>query len=193
VSGRAFIPRFRNVVDKDPRFIRGYGIDANMQGMAFGESPQAFFGWVAAMGEMLPRADNRVVLDPTVKDAWGLPVARVDCTAGENDRAMIVDMKEQIAALSAALGFEPLDPAEPVKVSVPGGSIHEVGAARMGNDRKTSYLDPHNQAWEVHNLYVVDGSAFPTIAWQNSTLTMMALALRAARHIVAEGRRQNIR
>jgi choline dehydrogenase-like flavoprotein len=189
VGGRAYIPRFRNIGKSDASFIRGYGIDANVQGMAFGVPNNAPFFALVAMGEMLSRPDNRVTLDPDVTDAWGLPVARIDCSLSDNDRAMVSDMKAQVDEVVAALGFTETTT---TKTLDPGSSIHEVGTARMGADRKQSYLDPNSRAWEVKNLYVVDGSAFPTIAWQNSTHTMMALALRAARHIVAEGRRHNL-
>ena len=174
------------MTDRDRRFLRGYGIDSNLQGMAFGEKGPPYV-WIAAMGEMLPRPDNRVVLDEQVKDVWGLPAARVDCTIGDNDRAMLVDMRAEIARVADAIGMEYGDESDPVKTFRPGASIHELGTARMGADRRTSYLDPHNRAWEVEHLYVVDGAAFATSAWQNPTLTMMALAVRAARHIIARG------
>jgi choline dehydrogenase-like flavoprotein len=67
--------------------------------------------------------------------------------------------------------------------------VHELGGARMGVDPRTSVLSPFNQCWDARNLFVVDGSAFPTAGWQNPTLTMMALAVRAAGFMVDAARR----
>ena len=59
------------------------------------------------------------------------------------------------------------------------GQAHEVGAARMGTDPKTSVLTPYLQTHDISNLFVMDGSSFPSSAWQNPTLTIMALAVRS--------------
>ena len=59
------------------------------------------------------------------------------------------------------------------------GHAHEVGTARMGTDPKTSVLTPFQQTHDVGNLFVMDGSSFPSGGWQNPTLTMMALAVRS--------------
>ncbi|MBK7601956.1 MAG: hypothetical protein IPJ07_26910 [Acidobacteria bacterium] len=65
--------------------------------------------------------------------------------------------------------------------SAPGHSIHEVGTARMGNDPRTSVLNKWNQAHDVKNLFVVDGSCFVSSACVNPTLTILALSMRAKR------------
>jgi choline dehydrogenase-like flavoprotein len=70
-----------------------------------------------------------------------------------------------------------------------GFASHEVGTCRMGADPATSVLTPFNQAHEVANLFVVDGSAFVTFPEKNPTLTIMALAVRASRHIAERRRR----
>jgi len=63
--------------------------------------------------------------------------------------------------------------------------IHEMGTARMGNDPKTSVLNKFNQAHDAKNLFVVDGSSFVTSGGYGPTLTIAALAARAAGYIVA--------
>jgi choline dehydrogenase-like flavoprotein len=141
---------------------------------------------------MLPHADNRVPLDRDVKDAWGLPAARITCVRGENEAAMAEDQRHVIQALVDATGFELGEMSRGLAPQAPGASIHEVGTARMGADPKTSYLNRFNQSWEVPNLFVVDGACFSTSGWQNPTLTMMAIALRAARHIAEELKRRNL-
>ncbi len=69
-------------------------------------------------------------------------------------------------------------------LAAPGSSIHEIGTARMGDDPSSSVLNPHNQCWDVKNLFVTDGSCFPSGGFQNPTLTMMALTVRACDYIV---------
>ena len=66
---------------------------------------------------------------------------------------------------------------------VPGYSIHEMGTARMGSDPKQSVLNQFQQSHDVKNLFVMDAAGFPSGGCQNPTLTIMALAVRAAGHI----------
>ena len=63
------------------------------------------------------------------------------------------------------------------------GQAHELGAARMGNDPKTSVLTPFLQTHDIKNLFVMDGSSFCSVGWQNPTLTIMALAVRATEYM----------
>lgn len=70
-----------------------------------------------------------------------------------------------------------------------GFASHETGTCRMGTDRKTSVLDAYGRSHDVPNLFVVDGSAFPSFPEKNPTLTIMALSMRAGRHIVEARRR----
>ena len=145
---------------------------------------------LSGFGEMLPRWENRVYIDPEVTDAWGIPVIRVECELGDNEKAMVKDIVEQ--------GQEMLEAAGATDISVrttpapPGFGIHEVGTARMGNDPKTSVLNKWNQAHETKNLFVMDGSCFVSIACQNPTLTMMALTVRACDYLIDEHKRGNL-
>jgi choline dehydrogenase-like flavoprotein len=66
----------------------------------------------------------------------------------------------------------------------PGAAIHETGGARMGDDPKTSVVNPYCQCWDVPNLYVTDGACYPSVGYQNHTLTIMALTVRACEHIL---------
>jgi choline dehydrogenase-like flavoprotein len=72
------------------------------------------------------------------------------------------------------------------------GQAHEVGAARMGTDPKTSVLTPFLQAHDVDNLFVMDGSSFPSSAWQNPTLTIMALAVRSTDFLLEQLRTKSL-
>jgi choline dehydrogenase-like flavoprotein len=66
----------------------------------------------------------------------------------------------------------------------PGRTIHEMGTARMGKDRKTSVLNKWNQSWDVPNLFITDGSCMASSACQNPSITYMALTARAVDHAV---------
>jgi choline dehydrogenase-like flavoprotein len=63
------------------------------------------------------------------------------------------------------------------------GQAHELGAARMGTDPKQSVLNPFLQTHDIRNLFVMDGSSFPSSGWQNPTLTIMALAVRSTDYL----------
>jgi choline dehydrogenase-like flavoprotein len=171
----AYIPQFRNVGTKEASFARGYGV----QVFTFGDSCH-----FVPFGEMVPRPENRVTLSPTTKDRWGIPVAHIECKHSDNELKMSADAVASCQEMMTEAGFT----VEKVNdtLSTPGMAIHEVGTARMGTDPKTSVLNPFNQSWDVPNLYVTDGSCFPSQGPQNPTLTMMALTVRACAHLVGE-------
>ncbi|HSF25245.1 MAG TPA: GMC family oxidoreductase [Blastocatellia bacterium] len=210
-DGRAngiYIPKFRNVHDRHPNFIRGYGMQGGVQrGMlpttlksipGFGSEykkrvretgdPAPF--WLGAWGEMLPRKENRVTINKEVKDAWGIPAAHIDCSHGDNEKAMARDMLETLNEMAHEAKFQ-VNFGSPFLAS-PGLCIHEVGTARMGNDRKTSVLNKFNQSWDVKNLFVTDGACFVSIGCQNPTLTMMALTVRACEYVAEQHKKGNL-
>ena len=130
----------------------------------------------------LPQYDNRVEVDYEVTDAWGLPVARISLTPHENDLAMgrfLIDRNAEILEAAGATRVQRV-----YIDRITGNCSHQHGTARMGNDPDTSVLDRNCQAHEVDNLFVVDGSPFPTGTGINPTLTIMANAWRVAQHIL---------
>jgi len=151
---------------------------------------------VYAPGQGMPTETNRVDLDPNVRDAWGIRVARL------THRTHSVDMRcnyffrnRMIQILRAAGAVEELLPKpltdeeieEKTKNITRGGlDEHQVGGCRMGNDRMTSVLNKYCQAHEVDNLFVVDGSCFPTIAGFNPSLSIQANAFRVGDYIKRE-------
>jgi choline dehydrogenase-like flavoprotein len=143
-----------------------------------------------AFGEMLPRATNRVTIDPVRKDRWGIPSARINCEHSDNERAQAKDAMTECREMLTAAGFD-LEPGDP-KLGIPGLAIHECRTARMGSDAKTSALNAYNQSWDVKNLFVVDGACFVSQGAQNPMLTMMAIALRASERIVDLCRRYEL-
>jgi len=72
------------------------------------------------------------------------------------------------------------------------GAIHEMGAARMGNDPKTSVLNKWNQVWDAKNIFVTDGSFMVSSSCVNPSLSYMAFTARAANHAVEELKKGNI-
>jgi choline dehydrogenase-like flavoprotein len=137
---------------------------------------------VAMVLHDMPQHDNRVDLDDEVTDAWGLPVARITLSPHENDLAQGRFLVDRCGEILDAAGAREVDRVYAERVT--GNCSHQHGTARMGHNPQTSVLDATCRAHEVDNLYVVDGSPFPTATGANPTLTIMANAWRVAEHIV---------
>jgi choline dehydrogenase-like flavoprotein len=135
---------------------------------------------LVGFGEMLPRADNRVTLHATRKDRWGLPLVHIDCTHGENERRLANRANRDAVQMLLSAGFENVKPLG--ELQAPGHSVHEMGTARMGRDPATSVLNGHNQAHDVQNLFITDGSCMTSSGTVNPSLTYMALSARAANY-----------
>lgn len=138
------------------------------------------------MGEVLPRYENHVRLDPTVVDAWGIPVLHFETVYTDNEFNMARDGVATISGVCEDAGFEVLHRNE--TMFPPGYSIHELGTCRMGDDPKTSVLNKWNQSHDVKNLFVVDGSSFVTGGSQNPTMTIVALSMRASEYLAEQMR-----
>jgi choline dehydrogenase-like flavoprotein len=132
----------------------------------------AHWGQLATLGEVLPNPDNRVTLADEV-DERGVPVARITFALGDNDKA-IVD-----AERSAAV--QVLEAAGATRVLTSDGTHHVLGTCRMGDDPATSVVGPDCRTHDVPNLWVCDGSVFPTAGAVNPSLTIEAIATRTAR------------
>ena len=201
-----YIPRFRNI-GKDKRdYLRGFGYQGNasrsewpslVRDSSLGAElkhkatqPGPWRIGMGGFGEMLPHHDNRVTLDHSRKDKFGLPVLAFDAVLRDNEYRMRKDMANDAAEMLAAAGFRDVRSAD----SVPGVglAIHEMGAARMGRDPKTSVLNAWNQVHACKNVYVTDGACMVSSACQNPSLTYMALTARAANHAVEELKRMNL-
>lgn len=143
---------------------------------------------VAMVVHDMPQHDNRVDLDETVVDAWGLPVARISLKAHANDLAMGRFLIDRNAEILEAAGANYVDRVYIDRIT--GNCSHQHGTTRMGNDPGSSVLDRNCRAHEVTNLFVVDGGPFPTGTGANPTLTIMANAWRVADHI-ADSRGQH--
>jgi len=129
----------------------------------------------------LPQHESRVELDDKVKDAWGLPVARITNKIHENDLKMGRWVIDHNAEILDAAGAKKIYRVYPERIT--GNCSHQHGTTRMGNDPGSSVLNKWCQAHEVDNLFVVDGGPFPTGTGANPTLTIMANAWRVSEYI----------
>lgn len=154
-------------------------------GQASKDADRDLFNHSMKLGVMvqdLPVESNRVDLDPNVVDAWGLPVARITHTPHANDFAQA---KWQVAKNMEILEVAGASKIIPVNLEkITGNCCHEMGTARMGNDPSKSVVDKWCQTHDVPNLYIFDGSFFPTSTGVNPTLTIMANAWRCTERII---------
>ncbi|MBK6308781.1 MAG: GMC family oxidoreductase [Gemmatimonadetes bacterium] len=200
----SYIPRYRNLGGDKRPYLRGFGYEGGAGregwpravaelgvGGGFKERAAEPGRWTiggTAFGEMLPNHANRVTLDPEKQDKWGLPVLRIDCAIGENERLMRKDMAADMAEMLEACGVK--DVATFDDEYFPGMGIHEMGTARMGTSPKNSVLNRNNQVWDAPNVFVTDGSCMASTACQNPSLTYMALTARASAFAVEEMNRR---
>jgi choline dehydrogenase-like flavoprotein len=208
------IPNFQNIDKKTARndFIRGYVMNATG-----GQTEYPYFAsslpgygsewkkevksryvaqarvWIAG-AEMLARKENFVELDPEVKDHWGIPVLKIHFTHHDNDYKLIADFQEKAETLFRKAGGEII--ARPGRGSSSrhalGGSIHEVGTARMSANPKDGVLNSFCQTHDIPNLYVFGGNAFPSTGDKHPTLTMMALSARGCDHLIEQAKGKKI-
>ena len=201
-----YIPRYRNLGGEKRDYIRGFGyqggasrlgwtrlmleptIGADLKEQA--ATPGPWYIRMGGFGEILPNHGNRVTLDRTRKDKWGLPLLAFDAQLRENELKMRKDMANDAAEMLESAGFREVKTFD--RETAVGLGIHEMGTARMGKDPKTSVLNKWNQVHACKNVYVTDGSFMVSSACQNPSLTYMAFTARAVDHAVGELKRKNI-
>ena len=167
--------------------------DGPMWGSAFKQRMRPWFlNSLEAFGHTtsLPVSTNTVDLDPELKDAWGLPALRITFREHEHDMRLYKFFIDRGHELLLASGAKKVTD-NPVNDN-PGGAVHLLGTARMGNDPTTSVIDKYHRAHDVKNLFIVDGSSFVTSGRGQPTMTIQALAFRAADHIANFARRGEI-
>lgn len=164
--------------------------------------------FLSFIGQDPPVASNRVDLDPTVRDVYGMPVARITYSHHPNDlvvQTAAVPIMEAILLEMGAASFQPVlpvavptaipqlgdqtllhrGPARGVPASLGGLVNHQMGTMLMGASPDSSVVDPNGRFWGIPNMYVADGSIFPTSGGYNPTLTIQAMAWRTADRILA--------
>ncbi len=201
-----YIPRFRNLFDDRRDYLRGFGYqggasregwDRDVAELGIGAdlkkaltAPGAWTIGMTAFGETLPDHRNRMYLDKTLRDRWGLPTIAFDCTIRENETKMRRDMTNDAAEMLEATGVKNVRPRDSGYTF--GQAIHEMGTARMGRDPKSSVLNSHNQVWDAKNVFVTDGASMASSSCVNPSLTYMALTARAASFATEEMQKGNL-
>ena len=199
MGGSAFVPRFRNLKKSEKNnFIKGYCLNISSGG---GASPHFFATYGEDLerrlesyagscvtgsiyGERVARFENHVTINKDLVDAWGIPTLHIDFRDSDNERNLAKDAADTLEELFHAAGWEILSKTD--RCYPPGRSIHEQGTCRMGDNPKTSVLNRWNQSHDIKNLFVVDASAFVTCGWQNPTMTILALSMRASEYLAEQ-------
>jgi choline dehydrogenase-like flavoprotein len=140
-------------------------------------------------GSSLPVESNSFSLDPEVKDAWGLPALRMTFRDHPNDVKMMQWMQDRAMEVLDAAGAKTTwhTPVQEQQFAV-----HLLGTCRMGNDPKISVINADHRTHDVPNLFLCDGSSLVTSGRGQPTMTIMALAFRAADRITALAKRGEI-
>ena len=201
-----YIPRYRNLFGDKRDYLRGFGYQGGASRQGYGREiaelsiggaykdaltePGPWSMGIGGFGEILPYHENKVTLDKTKKDKWGLNVLAIDCELKENELKMRKDMLQDAIEMLEAAGVKDVKGRD--GDGTPGRGIHEMGTARMGADPKTSVLNKYNQVWDAPNVYVTDGSFMVSAACVNPSLTYMAFTARAVDHAVSELKKQNL-
>ncbi|MYB53831.1 MAG: GMC family oxidoreductase [Acidobacteriia bacterium] len=207
-GGHIYIPRFESPEEKRD-YMRGFGIQlwgigcgSNAQfakrmsgfGLDFKRDVRKSYPALIQMhpyGEVLPYRHNRIAVDGTPPDRFGVPTIRIEYRLGENERKMLPRMYDVVEQILHSMRAEPL-PYQRGDLDELGAAIHEHGTCRMGEDPKRSALNAYMQMHEVPNVFVVDGSAFPTPTEKNPTLSILAFAWRATDYMAEQMRLSNI-
>ena len=205
MGGSAIVPRFRNIDTKSDKFLRGYAFNTTSMTGGLGARNFAAYGAelekkleeyygsgfiMTIMGEVLGRYENHVRIDKDKVDAWDIPVLHIDTKYTDNEFNMAKDAVATASELCEAAGFEVLSKNE--VPNPPGYSIHEIGTCRMGDDPKKSVVNKWNQSHDHKNLFVVDGGCFTSGGWQNPTMTILSLSMRASEHLASEMNKGNL-
>lgn len=201
-----YVVRYRNIGNDKRDYIRGFGYQGSASRQGWGRDvaemsiggdykdalcePGEWRMGMTAFGEMLPYHENRIYLDKSKKDKWGLPVLAFDVEIKDNERKMRVDMAADAVEMLTAAGLKDVSSYD--SDYAPGMGIHEMGTARMGRDPKTSVLNGNNQVWDAPNVFVTDGACMTSASCVNPSLTYMALTARAADFAVKELKKGNL-
>jgi len=207
-GGHIYIPRFESPEEKRD-YMRGFGIQlwgigcgSNAQfakrmsgfGLDFKRDVRKSYPALVQMhpyGEVLPYRHNRIAVDGTPPDRFGVPTIRIEYRLGENERKMLPRMYDVVEEILHSMRAEPL-PYQRGDLDELGAAIHEHGTCRMGEDPKRSALNGYMQMHEVPNVFVVDGSAFPAPTEKHPTLSILAFAWRATDYMAEQMRLGNI-
>jgi choline dehydrogenase-like flavoprotein len=210
-AGGVYIPRFQNLdTVTNPKFKRGFAFQGAIGRGNTPDGSPAIFG-IMGFGETLPYYENCITLSRRRKDAWGIPAPHIRCALLQNEHELLCEQVRSIQEMVNACGYKIIFSGSTLglenekdvfpdadwfsrfmfrksfrKSLAVGAAIHECGGARMGDDPAKSVINSYNQAWDVKNLFVTDGSCFPSSGTVGPALTIMALTARACDYIANE-------
>jgi choline dehydrogenase-like flavoprotein len=168
-----------------------WGRENAIWGPGFHDNVRRRLGHSAMWGiiaEDLPEEHNAVVLDPEKTDRQGVPAAKIVYSMSENSRRMMRFHEEKARESLIAAGAYATTVAPFIRQT----GWHLLGTAMMGDDPATSVVDGYGRSHDVPNLFVFDGSTWPTSSGMNPTATIMAMALRSAEHLIEARRDQAV-
>lgn len=207
---------YREQLDGNLDFARGYHIEfgggqrmpgagafgglepltGGSYGAQFKEDCRRYYGsflYMDGRGEMIPNEDCYLEIDPDNVDQWGIPTVRFRWKWSSHEINQAAHMQRTFAGIMEQMGGRVLSTVHgddgSRAILNPGQIIHEVGGVRMGADPDGSVLNQYSQAWEVPNLFCMDGGPFVSNADKNPTLSIMAIAWRSAEYLVDAHRR----
>jgi choline dehydrogenase-like flavoprotein len=174
-----------------PGVYTANGMDGSY-GKKFKEDARRYYGSFVSMagrGEMIPNENSFCELDTNLKDKWGIPVLRFHWQWSDHEIRQAAHMRKTFNEIVEQMGGTPRSSSkdDPRDYIAKGGEIiHEVGGTIMGADAKKSVTNQWSQTWDVKNLFLTDGAPFCSNADKNPTLTIMALAWRAADRMIEQ-------
>ncbi len=152
--------------------------------------------YFSGRGEMIPNENSYCEIDPSTIDEWGIPVLRFHFKWSQDEILQAKHMQEtfqEIIKNAGGIVTESYGADKNWGIARGGQIIHEVGATKMGNNRKTSVLNQYCQAWDVKNLFITDAAPFVSNADKNPTLTISALGWRTSEYIVDQVKKLNVK
>jgi choline dehydrogenase-like flavoprotein len=201
-----YLPRFINLRKRTTGYLRGFAYQGGASRGSWGshvmsdsigaelkdavQTPGPWHIGLDGFAECLPYADNRVTLNTDLKDKWGRNTLTMNIEYKDNERAIHKHMAESAAEMLEAVGYKDVRMFQ--NLSFPGNTNHEMGAACMGRNPKTSVLNAFNQMHEVKNVFITDGSFMNSSGCVNPSLTYMAFTARAANYAASELKKGNL-
>jgi len=201
-----YLPRFRNVGKNKMDYLRGFGYQGGASRGNWSSASEAYLTgedlikkavkpgqWtmnLLGFGEVLPYRENKMYLNYSIVDKWGLPTVNFETEIKENEKLMRKDMGDSAAEMLEECGFKDVQKYD--NRYALGLGIHEMGTARMGKDPKNSVLNKWNQVHACKNVFVTDGSCMTSSSCVNPSITYMALTARAANYAINELKKGNL-
>ncbi|MFK2819598.1 GMC family oxidoreductase [Flavobacteriaceae sp. LMIT009] len=180
-------------------FNKFFGLKVGGYGDSLRDDVKKYYGSVVGFsgrGESIAMKDNYCEIDPSTVDEFGIPVLRFHYNWTDHEVKQAKHMQDTFEELVHSMGGEPLWDKPRANsnygLTNPGQIIHEVGTTRMGNDKRTSVVNSHQQLHDVNNVFIVDAGPFVSQADKNPTWTILALSWRTSDYIVEQLKQQNL-